>query len=220
MNKDELKHRLLIALSKRGIRPAELCRELDIPKSALSQYLSGKSKNMSAERLQDIATYLNVAEAWLMGYDVPMERQTIDFESLPANLEVFKSEPRTIPVLGSIACGKPILADEEREYITVEHAPKQTDYILTARGDSMIGARIHDGDYVFIHKQPTVDDGDIAAVVIDDEATLKRVYFDRKRMVLTLVAENPAYAPLVYSGDQLNDVVIIGRAIAFQSVVR
>ena len=74
MSKGDLSYRLRVALSLNNKKPADLCRDLDIPKSAISQYLNGKSKNMSADRLQEIAVYLNVAEAWLMGYDVPMER--------------------------------------------------------------------------------------------------------------------------------------------------
>ena len=84
----------------------------------------------------------------------------------------------------------------------------------------MIGARIMDGDIVFIRKQDTVEDGEIAAVVIDDEATLKRVYYDRENNMIQLVAENPAYKPLVYTGSRLNEIHILGKAVAFQSDVR
>ena len=74
MSKGDLSDRLRIAIGNKGKIPADLCRDLGIPKSALSQYLNGKSKNMSADRLQEMAIYLNVAEAWLMGFDVPMDR--------------------------------------------------------------------------------------------------------------------------------------------------
>ena len=94
------------------------------------------------------------------------------------------------------------------------------DFCLRAKGDSMIGARIMDGDIVFIRNQPMVDNGEIAAVIIDDEATLKRVYYDRDAGKLMLVPENPKYSPLMYVGEELNNIRILGKAVAFQSDVK
>ena len=82
----------------------------------------------------------------------------------------------------------------------------------------MIGARIHDGDAVFIRSQPMVENGEIAAVIIDDEATLKRVYYDKTNAILQLVPENPAYSPLVYVGAQLDSIRILGKAVGFMSL--
>jgi repressor LexA len=82
----------------------------------------------------------------------------------------------------------------------------------------MIGARINDGDIVFIRKQSLVNNGEIAAVIIDDQATLKRVYLENNKLVL--MAENPKYAPLIYVGEELNSIRILGKAVAFQSDVR
>ena len=93
------------------------------------------------------------------------------------------------------------------------------DFCLKAHGDSMIGARIHDGDVVFIRSQSAVENGEIAAVIINDEATLKRVYYYPTEGKLVLSPENPRYAPLVYVGHELESVKIIGKAVAFQSVV-
>ena len=87
-----------------------------------------------------------------------------------------------------------------------------------ACGDSMIGARIYDGDAVFIRNQPMVENGEIAAVIIDDEATLKRVYYDREHARLQLVPENPAYSPLVYVGEELDNIRILGKAVGFMSI--
>ncbi len=84
----------------------------------------------------------------------------------------------------------------------------------------MTGARIFDGDLVFIHSQPEVKDGEIAAVIIGDEATLKRVYYDKKNETLQLVAENSKYPPLIYSGNTLEQIRILGKAVAFQSEIR
>jgi repressor LexA len=84
----------------------------------------------------------------------------------------------------------------------------------------MINARIHDGDLVFVRKQEQVENGEIAVVLIEDEATLKRVFYDEKKATLTLVAENPKYPPFVYQGEELVNIKIIGKAVAFQSNIR
>lgn len=127
-------------------------------------------------------------------------------------------EMRKIPLLGTIACGEPILAtDNIDEYINI---PKEIpgDFALTCKGDSMINARIFDGDIVYIRQQDTVENGEIAAVLIDNEATLKRVrLFDDH---ISLEPENPMYKPLVYWGEEMNLVRILGKAVAFTSTVR
>ena len=84
----------------------------------------------------------------------------------------------------------------------------------------MVDARIYDGDLVFIRQQNMVENGEIAAVLIEDEATLKRVYYDEKNATITLVAANSKYAPFVYHGEELNNIKILGKAVAFQSIVK
>lgn len=125
-----------------------------------------------------------------------------------------------IPLLGEIACGEPIYADEDRESYVEAGTDVRADFCLRAKGDSMINARILDGDIVFIRNQSNVENGEIAAVIIDDEATLKRVYYNRANGILQLVAENPSFPPLVYSGDELDTIRILGKAVAFQSDVK
>ena len=91
------------------------------------------------------------------------------------------------------------------------------DFCLKAKGDSMTGTRILDGDIIFIKQMPMVNNGEIAAVIIGDEATLKRVYYYPEKQKLVLQAENPKYEPLVYIGEELNEIRILGKAVAFQS---
>lgn len=91
------------------------------------------------------------------------------------------------------------------------------DFCLIMKGDSMSGARIMDGDVVFIRYQPEMENGEIAAVAIDDEATLKRFYRDEETGNITLVAENPAYAPIVYDRSEVEKLWILGKAVAVQS---
>ena len=127
---------------------------------------------------------------------------------------------KRLPVLGNIACGEPIYAEAEHESFVTVDGNIDADFCLVAQGDSMTGARIFDGDVVFIRSQDTVENGEIAAVIIGDEATLKRVYYYPKESKLILSPENTRYAPLVYLGEELDHIKILGKAVAFQSVVR
>ena len=121
--------------------------------------------------------------------------------------------------MGEIACGEPRFASEDRESYIEASTDIQADFCLKAKGDSMINARIQDGDIVFIREQPSVYNGEIAAVVIDDEATLKRVFYYPEKDLFILKAENPKYDDLVYSKSELDNIRILGKAIAFQSDV-
>ena len=123
-----------------------------------------------------------------------------------------------VPLLGPIACGEPILADENIEDYVRANTDLRASFALRCKGDSMINARIFDGDIVYIRQQEDVDNGEIAAVLIGDEATLKRVYKYPNR--LELRPENPTYAPLNYEGEELRNVRILGKAVAFLSTIR
>ena len=116
--------------------------------------------------------------------------------------------------------GKPIFAEEEHESYMCVGEDITADFCLRAKGDSMIGARIFDSDIVFIQKTDTVENGEIAVVIVGDEATLKRVYYDPEKEKLILSPENPKYEPLVFIGSELQQIQILGRAIAFQSIIR
>lgn len=189
-------------------------------KSDLSQYVNGKVEPKQ-EKLTILGLALGVNEAWLMGYDVSPVRDnfTVTHSSIPAASNIIPMpEKRQVPLLGTIACGEPILATENIEdYVAI---PKELpgDFALTCKGDSMINARIFDGDIVYIRQQDTIENGEIAAVLIDGEATLKRVrLFDDH---ISLEPENPLYKPLVYWGEEMNLVRILGKAVAFVSAVR
>ena len=123
---------------------------------------------------------------------------------------------RGIPLLGEIACGEPIFSSETYGTFLVADGI-EADFCLRASGDSMVGARIFDGDIVFIRSMSSVENGEIAAVSIDDEATLKRVYFYPEKNLLRLMPENPRFAPIEIMGEELSSVRILGKAVAFQS---
>ena len=193
------------------MKQVDLVEKTGLGKSAISQYCSGVYEPKQ-RALYKLAKALDVSEAWLMGYDVGMERV---IRKYPDNL--LKIEKRKIPLLGEIAAGVPIVAEEHFEYYVEAGTNINADFCLRVKGDSMINARINDGDIVFIHQQSDVDDGEIAAVLINDEATLKRVY--KKNNEVILIAENPAYSPIIYKGYEVNEVRILGKAVAFQSEV-
>ena len=125
---------------------------------------------------------------------------------------------RKIPLVGSIACGTPILAEENLDGDVEAPDHVRADFALRCKGDSMINARIFDGDIVYIRQQESVEHGEIAAVLIGDEATLKRVYMYDD--CISLEAENPQYKPMVYRGEEMNNIRILGKAVAFTSMIR
>lgn len=125
---------------------------------------------------------------------------------------------RKVPLVGSIACGTPILAEENLDGTVEAPDHVRADFALRCKGDSMINARIFDGDIVYIRQQESVEHGEIAAVLIGDEATLKRVYIYDD--CISLEAENPQYKPMVYRGEEMNNIRILGKAVAFTSVIR
>lgn len=193
--------------------------QVKLGKNDLSQYVNGKVEP-GQEKLTILGLALDVSETWLMGYDVPMGRtpSAPQERPLPSNILPFpKTQPK--PRIGSIACGVPILAEQNIEGYDLVPDYIQCDFTLVCKGDSMINARIFDGDIVCVRQQPEVESGEIAAVMVgDDEATLKRVrLFDDH---ISLEAENPMCKPLVFWGEEMNQVRIIGKATHFISTVR
>lgn len=217
MERKSSAERLKQLLEYFDIKQNDLSKRTGIPKSAISMYINGE-RNPRQDRISDIAEAYNVNEAWLMGYDVPMRKDNPDSDTGFDN--IYPIELHRIPILGSVSCGVPILMSEERENYIMSGTDVKADFCLVAKGDSMINARIMDGDIVFIRRQPEVENGEIAAVAIDDEATLKRFYRDDDTGTITLVSENPAYAPMVFTEESQKHIYILGKAIAFQSNVK
>ena len=199
--------RLREGLDIRQMNQTELAKRSQISKSSISRYIKGDWEGKQGA-VYALAKALGVTEAWLMGYDVPMEAEEAP-SPIPAGFEPLP-EMATIPLVGSIACGTPILAEQNIEARIGVPALWRADFALTCHGNSM-AAMIQDGDIVCIRKQPEVENGEIAAVRIGEEATLKRFY--RQGDTVMLQAENPAFSPLVYTRDQLNEITIEGLAV-------
>ena len=181
-----------------------------VSKSDLSQYVSGKTEPKQ-DKLTVLGKALNVSEAWLMGYDVPRSRTTVNDTGVPAGFEPLP-QMSTVPLVGAIACGTPILAEQNIEARIGIPAAWRADFALTCKGDSM-EPKIKDGDIVAIRTQPEVENGEVAAVRIGDEATLKRVFLFQDH--LELRAENPAFSSIILMGEDMNTVHIEGKAVGF-----
>lgn len=190
----------------------ELSKVVGVTRQTLSRYETGVINNIPSDMIENIATALRTTPAQLMGWG---EEGKFDVLSLPGVMSV----PRTTkkPLLGNIACGDPILAVENFDGYVDAPEDIHCDFALRCKGDSMIGARIHDGDVVYIRQQDDVENSEIAAVIIDEEdVTLKRVYKLDHGMILQ--AENPSYAPIQINGS--HSARIIGKAVGFTSIIK
>lgn len=198
--------RLREARKSAGLTQRQLADKINVSNTSISNWEKGFS-NPDPDTIQHLCWALNVQPNYFFSVET----------SFPSNI-IPMPEMRKIPLLGSIACGAPILAEEHIEGEVDIPSHIHADFALTCKGDSMINARIFNGDVVYIRQQDTVENGEIAAVLIDTEATLKRVKLLPDRIILE--PENPLYDPLVYRNEEMNDVRILGKAVAFTSAVR
>lgn len=186
----------------------DVAEALGVNKSTVMRYESKDIKKMPIDIIPPLAKVLKCSPEYLMGW-----------ESEDGYNNLYQIDKIKLPMLGSIACGEPIFASENRESYVLAGTDIRADFCLKASGDSMINARINDGDIVFIRKQEIVNNGEIAAVIIDDTATLKRFYYYKKQGMIILRSENPKFEDIILSGSDLENVRVLGKAIAFQSDV-
>lgn len=182
----------------------ELGEHIGLSESNTKRYEDGQIKTVGIDIIKKIALALDVPASYLTGWeDIPQ------YQKLSNYVPIAKKK---IPLLGEIAAGQPIYADEHIEEFLPVDDELHADFALKIKGDSMINAQINDGDIVFIRQQSDVDNGQIAAVLIDDSATLKRVY--HMNGGLQLQAENPKYPPMIYSKNNCDECRILGLAVA------
>lgn len=195
--------RLTYLLNKKGLKPADLSRLTGIRASSISDWLTGKY-TPKQDKIALIADVLGVSAAWLMGYE---DHPT----PLPPYDNIIPIRKKSFPLLGDVAAGKPIEAQQHVECYVTEDEDLDADYALRVKGDSMIGAGIDDGDIVFIRQQPDVENGEMAAVYVDGGAALKRVYKDGKGV--SLYSENPKYPPMYFTAETCEEFRILGKAV-------
>lgn len=202
---ERLVNRMRQLRQQQGISMMEAARRLKLPYTTYVNYEKG-AREPSHTVMLAISEYYGVTVDYLLGGDVPSPRNILPMPKM-----------QRIPLLGTIACGEPILAHENQDGTVDLPRDIHADFALRCRGDSMVNARIFDGDIVYIRQQDTVENGQIAAVLIDDEATLKRVHLYEDHIVLS--PENPMYRPFSYWGEDMNQVRILGLAVAFTSTL-
>ena len=188
----------------------ELGVHIGLSESNTKRYEDGQIKTVGIDIIKKIALALDVPASYLTGWE-----EIPQYQKLSNYVPIAKKK---IPLFGEIAAGQPIYADEHiEEFLPVDDEVK-ADFALKIKGDSMINAQINDGDIVFIRQQSDVDNGQIAAVLIDDSATLKRVY--HMDGVIQLQAENPQYPPMIYSKNNCDECRILGLAVAVLGKVK
>ena len=198
--------------TNRNLTQEELAKILKTSKQVISRY-ENNQRTPKISIANEYATILGVQLNYLVDdncENTPMLYGVSNIIPLP--------QRKNIPLLGTIACGEPILATENIDGFVSADENITADFALKCKGDSMINARIFDGDIVYIRQQADVENGEIAAVLIGEDATLKRVHKYENKIVLS--PANPMYDDLIYSGERLNEIKILGKAVAFTSIVR
>lgn len=214
--------RLKTAMDYRGVTASDIAKGTGINKSNISRYFSGEY-NAKTENIYKIANFLHVSEPWLA---FGIGKMTDFFEDednneTPQHISGYNGNKTQIisnkvSILGKVACGEPIFSPESADVYTTVDSNIRVDFALIATGDSMIEDHIYDGDIVLIRQQPTVELGEIAAVSINDEITLKRVYYYPKDNRMVLNPSNPQHKPMMFFNEELENIRILGKVIAVQ----
>ena len=179
-------------LKAKNLTPYKVAKATGISQATLTAWKNG-AYSPKYDKLKKIADFLGIEVSELMGQEAT----------------------ELLPIVGQIACGTPVLAEENIDGYAPRCHGVKADFCLYAKGDSMIGARINDGDLVFVRKQNMVQNGEIGAVLIGESATLKRVYYYPEQSKLILSPENPKYAPMVFVDKELDEIQILGKAVSF-----
>lgn len=174
-------------------------------KSSISKIENGKA-DIPQSKIAAFADALETTPAYLMGWE---ERPELRQSTIPPGFQPMP-DMDVVPLVGRIACGTPITAEENVERMVCVPSKWRSTFTLTCEGSSM-EPRIHDGDLVAIRSQPEVENGEIAAVRIGEEATLKHVYLHEN--FIELRPENPAFESIILSKEDMNTVVIEGKAV-------
>lgn len=197
---------------EQDVTQQELADYIGVSKQAVYKYENNIVTNIPTDKVDAIAKRLKVSPAYLMGWEEqPTPKPTSPAPIPPGFMPMPKM--KKVPLIGAIACGDPITALQNREGDVDVPEDVRCDFALKCHGDSMVGAGIHDGDVVYIHIQPDVENGEIAAVRIGDEATLKRVYLHTD--YIELRPENPAFESIIRRKEDMNDVHIEGKAVGY-----
>ena len=192
-----------------GFSAEKVAERLGVSPATIYRYEKGDIEKVPADSLTEIAKILQTTPAYLMGWEEQPAPAASREPTIPPGFQPMP-EMDMVPLVGRIACGTPITAEQNVERIVCVPSKWRSTFTLTCKGDSM-EPRIHDGDLVAIRKQPEVENGEIAAVRIGEEATLKHVYLHEN--FIELRPENPAFNSIILSREDMNTVVIEGKAV-------
>lgn len=198
-----------------GLTIADVADACGVSEATVSRWENGRIANMKRSRIADLAKALQISPSVIIG----TEEAEPESEPKPARSALPPgafpvpdlSGLKKIPILGSSACGLPIEAIRSYDYIQVNSALR-ADFALFAEGKSMTGAGIMDGSMVFFRETEAVNNGEIAAVTVDNSTTIKRFYQYGNTVILR--ACNPEFDDQEYSGDELMDIHVFGKAVA------
>lgn len=209
---NDIRNRIFQKKSELNLSYQDMSEKTGLSKSTLQRYITGDIRNLGLDKLEILAKALDVTPSYLMGWED--ENKDPILENIPGIITPVQM--KRIPILGTIACGEPIFAQENYDgYFMIDKNLPEADFILRAKGDSMIEANIFNGDLVFLKKTNDVDNGRIAAVLIDDEATLKRVNKDGNTVVLQPCNKN--YKPIIIHDSDDKQVLILGEMVGVYS---
>lgn len=198
----------------------QLADIIGISKSTIGMYEQGKRMPNTNTILKDIASYFGVTIDYLVGFNGSENNTEVDTSEDLSHFGLRPISRKKIPIIGKIACGEPIMCEEAYETFVDAGTDINADFCVVAQGDSMINARILDGDIVFLRQQEMVENGEIAAVIVNDsEVTLKRFFYYPELNQVVLQPENPAFRPMIYMNEELAHIRVLGKAVAFTSSV-
>ncbi len=210
----ELERQVMDLILKNYASKSDFARKADLPYSTLDSIFKRGLQNASIANIIKLCNALNISADGLSNGKVIMINKNKSM--VQDDIDLYKYDnilpitTQKIPFLGSVACGQPIYAEEDKESYIVLGTNIKADFCLRAQGDSMIDARIHDGDIVYVRKQEAVDNGEVAVVLIGDEATLKRVYYSYSLPI-------PSMNHLYMSVMNLTKYVFLAKPLLFKA---
>lgn len=206
---------LYINIKKRrnelGLTQAELAKRMGYADKSMIAKIEKGQVDLQQSKIVAFAEALSTTPAYLMGWaDSNFDLSKYD--------NIYPVTAKSLPVFKHVAAGQPVFMDERVEFEIKVGEDIKADFVVQVRGDSMIGARIYDGDYVFVRSQPMVENGEIAVIAIDDGAVLKRFY--KYGNIVVLRSENPDYPDMEFTEEDAKDIFILGKAVRFQSEIK
>ena len=207
--KENISTNLSYYMEQNNVNNKELAAILNVSESTVGKWILKKSTPRMGV-IEKIANYFNIEKSDL----IENKLKNTNLSQIPGIKMIKKFV--NVPILGEIACGEPIFCQENYDgFFQIDEDLDRPDFCLTANGDSMIDVGINDGDLVFMRETPVVENGKIAAVLIDDTVTLKRFYKNDNEVILQ--PENKSYSPIIIREGDGQNIRILGEMIGMYS---